>query len=589
MHIISVNSFKKTLLLLFIINNTFIHSVDSQNRRIKSQFSQQDFEKNKVFNEIYHLWKFNNKSIPKKNDTLQQPYFVDDRNYKGLINYGIQFRSKDFRNFHYLEGRYMHFLRVAIEKALFNSKDSILEIEGYVSGGWGDSANKKQITTGIENHIDVFLGTKTDTIKHCYYSSAVNEEFIEVKLNNREVDENTILDTFPAFYFTNYSHYKTAPKGKRYFKIKGKVTTNTYLAFGGINCYSEIFDLSAMVYTPNKSRRKKIESREIPSYKTLIVNNKLVEDADKEKATLHTISYYDFTEKAETFILRKQYAKAKEQYLLLDEEYPILFARDIHNAIRCAVLSRDHKNALYWSEKLAKKGVALTYFKASIFNTLKRNSNWNDFTTRYDSIYKASLEKYNKNLKTQIEALKEEDQADYGLANRKEPKILYETTETVTNKLIILLKEEGYPSEEKIGVYTVNDTLINLSPEFNILIRHAIQQAPKNLNTLNEILEKYIKNLEYDRKRSSNETFYYNSCFHIYKGNLYISKDCGENDLIAQKIKFTFNNPYNFLIPNNDFIITEYNKDNPNEYDKYYKENYNFVTKLTDDWFFYEK
>ena len=49
----------------------------------------------------------------------------------------------------------MHFLRVAIEKALFNPKDSILEIEGYVSGGWGDLSNKVKKETGLENHIDI--------------------------------------------------------------------------------------------------------------------------------------------------------------------------------------------------------------------------------------------------------------------------------------------------------------------------------------------------------------------------------------------------------------------------------------------------
>ena len=202
MNIISLNSIKKTFILLCIVNNIFIHSVSAQNIRIKSEFSQHDFEKNKIYDETYHLWKYNNLRISNIEDSLHTPFFVDDRNYKGLINYGVTFRSKDFRNFHYLEGRYMHFLNVDFKKILFNANDSIIEIEGYISGGWGDLANKKQLEKGIENHIDVFLGEKIDTIKNCYYSSVVNEEFIEVKLNNREIDETTILDTFPAFYFT---------------------------------------------------------------------------------------------------------------------------------------------------------------------------------------------------------------------------------------------------------------------------------------------------------------------------------------------------------------------------------------------------
>ncbi len=582
---------KKTnfIVTLFILNIFFINTIYGQSKRLKSSYSQRDFEKNKVFDTTYHLWKFNNKWIPKKNDTLQQLYFVDDRNYKGLINYGVQFKSKDFQNFHYLEGRHMHFLRVAIEKALFNPKDSILEIEGYVSGGWGDLSNKVKKETGLENHIDVFLGERKDTIKNCYYSSVVNEEFIEVTLNHRQVDENTILDTFPAFYLKNSSHYKTTPKGKRYFKIKGKVTTNTYLALGGMNCYSEIFDLSAMVYTPNKNRRKKIEPREITSYKTLIVNNKLVEDADKEKATLNNISYYDFTEKAENLILRGQYAKAKEQYLLLDKEYATLFARDIHNALRCAIKSRDYTNAFYWGEKLAKKGISIQYFNSSALAPLKRNLNWKNFSIAYDSILKNTKPSFNNELKIQIDNLKEEDQIDYRLATRKDHKTRYETTVRVTEKLVNLLKKEGYPSEEKIGIETKKDTILNYAPEFNVLIMHARQLQVNTLPQLEKQLVEFGKNMEYDYTRNNLKTEIYNSCYHIYKGKLYSAKGCGENDLTVKKIKFLFKNPYNFTFYNNQYDVISFEKENELELDRYYEENYNFITKLTDDWFFYEK
>ncbi|KIX21805.1 hypothetical protein SY27_03695 [Flavobacterium sp. 316] len=582
---------KKTILILFLftLNILTIPAVNGQNTRLKSKYSQRDFEINKIHDQTYNLWQYKNRFISKKNDTLPHSYFVDDRNYKGLINYGVSFRSKDFRNFHFSENLHMFFLKVDFEKVLFNPNDSIIEIEGYISGGWDNLAKKKQTENSVENRIDVFLGEITDTIKNCYYSKIVNEEAIEVKLNNSKVDETTILDTFPAFYFKNYSYYRTSLRGRRSFKIKGKITNNTLLAFGEKNCYSEIFDLSAMVYSPKKNKRKKIKKRENSAYRTIMINNELVADIEKQKAKNKEINYYTYTEKAEDYILKRQYAKAKEQYLLLDKEYPLLFARDLHNAVRCAVLSRDYKNAFYFGEKLAKKGVDIKYFNTSVLNPLKRNPSWNNFTVRYDSIYKESLEKFNTNLKTQIEALKDEDQADYGLTNRKEPKVLYETTERVTNKLIELLKKEGYPSEEKTGIYTKNDTVINPFPEYHVLIKHATQQKAKNLETLNKLLEKSIKNFEYDSKRSTNNVFYHNSCFHIYKGNLYISKSCGSNEIMVRKMKFIFNNPYGFFIHNDNYIVTEYNKENPEEYDKYYKENYNFVMKLTDDWFFYEK
>lgn len=576
-------------LVVLILTSLFGHNQYSQNKIVKTKFYQKDFEKNRIDEETYHLWKYKYLNSSNIKDTLIPSFFVDDRNYKGLINYGVQFKSKDFKVFQFLESHRMWYLNVNFEKTVFNPKDSIIEIEGYVNGGWADSDSKKLKEKNIENRLDIFLGEKKDTIVHCYLGKVVNEELIEVKLKGKDVNESTILDTFPAFYFKNYAHYKTLPKGKRYFKIKGKVTTKTILAFGDIGCYSEVFDLSTMVYFPKKNKQKKIKQKETLAYKAIIVNNKLVSDIENEKAKDKEINYYTYTEEAENYILKSQYSKAKETYIDLNIVYDIMYARDIHNAIRCAIFSRDYENAYFWSEKLAKKGVEFKYFNSKIFNLLKKHKEWNNFSMKYDSIYKASQKEKNFDLKKQMEQLLDEDQSSYGLANRKDPKTLYETTERITDKLIDLLKREGFPSEEKIGVYTKNDTVIIPFPEYHVLIRHAIQQKPKKLEILNDLLNKSIKKLEYDSKRSSNNVFYNNSCFQIYKGNLYNSKSCGSNDLMVRKMKFIFSNSYGFFIHTDNYVVIEYNKENPEEYDKYFDENYNFIMKITDDWEFYDK
>lgn len=579
---------RKTLITLVIIILTSLFSQNQygQNKIVKTKFHQKDFEKNKIDEETYHLWKYKYLNSSDIKDTLIPSLFVDDRNYKGKINYGVQFKSKDFKAFDLLENHRMWYLTVNFEKTVFNPKDSIIEIEGHVSGGWGDLDSKKLKEKNIENRLDIFIGEKKDTIVHCYLGKVVNEELIEVKLRGRDANENTILDTFPAFYFKNNSHYKTLPKGKRYFKIKGKVTSKTILTFGDLGCYSEVFDLSTMVYYPKKNKQKKIIQREKLTHITLIHENQLLSRNGIVKTK--EINYYTFTEAAEDFILKKQYIKAKEQYIALDKKYPILFARDIHNAIRCAIFTRDYENTYYWGEKLAKKGVGIKYFNSNVFKLLKKQKQWNSFSEKYDSIYNEFQSKKDIKFKEEIEKLVQEDQAEYGLANRKEPKVLFETSERVTNKLIDLLNEKGYPSEEKIGVYTKNDTILNPFPDYHVLIRHAIQQKVKKLENLDNLLNKSIKNYEYDSKRSTNNVFYNNSCFHIYKGNLYNSKSCGSNELMVRKMKFIFNNPYGFFIHNENYIITEYNKENPEEYDKYYNEQFNFIMKLTDNWEFYE-
>ncbi|MNX98942.1 hypothetical protein D3C86_1313690 [compost metagenome] len=192
----------------------------------------------------------------------------------------------------------------------------------------------------------------------------------------------------------------------------------------------------------------------------------------------------------------------------------------------------------------------------------------------------------NFKLKQELNDLCKEDQDDYGLKNRKTPQILYETTERVTGKFIELLRREGYPSEEKVGSNVINDTVLISFPDYTVIITHALQQKPKNLTVLNEFLDKSTYALEFDRKRSPMDVEFNNSCFHIYKGNLYNSKACGKNDLMVRKITFKFNNPYGFIMDYGNFITSEYDPNNSKEWDDYYEQNYNFVMKLNENWNF---
>lgn len=578
--------------LFIFINIFFLNSSLGQNQSKVIIYKENDFEKNKVFNEVYSFWGKEDRQnwFSSTGNSLKEAYFVDTRNYKGISNYGVTFRSRTFKNFHFIESLSMCFLKVEISKCTFTSKDSIIDIEGFISGNW-DWGNNQFIKRKIEKStIDVFLGEKTDTIRICYLGKTVNRDSVEVKLNNRETNVFTVLDTFPAFYFKRYSHYKTIPDKKRFsFKIRGKVNKHTLLAFGSRTSYSEIFDLGSMIYSPEKNLKKKIIRRENYDCIPIITSNKLVADIKKE-GEKQEITYYTYTKNAENYVLSRQFGKAKEQYNLLGQNYPVLFSRDIHNAIRCAVLSRDLKRAFWWSEKLAHKGIDLPYFNAKIFEGMRKNHEWKSFSSKYDSICKATKDTWNLQLKKELNDLLEEDQADYGLENRKNPKVLYETTERVTGKLIDLLKREGFPSEERIGSLVIRDTVLISFPDFNVLILHAIQQVPKNLAVLNELLDKNAERLLYDQKRSFNNTLGYDSCFRIYKGNLYNSKLCiGKNDLEVRKISFKFNNPNNFIMDYGNYVIEAHDSKDQKLVDEDYKKNYNLIMKLTDDWEFYEK
>jgi len=459
-----------------------------------------------------------------------------------------------------------------------------MNIEGEIKGGWdfwdlkGKFKDKAEIAVGeLQNHSYILN-----------FSPEYYPEIYNIKYNNVLKEKYFPLDTFPSLKYKKYSFQKTV-NGRGIFTIKCKINEKSILSIGKYSCQTEFFNIGEMVFNKTKKTTEKSLHKNSERFKRIIERNIQLKEQVNSVPNIKPL-YYKFTEKAENYILMRQYAMAKNTYKDLSIQYEKLYARDIHNAIRCAILSRDDKEAIWWSEKLANKLIEKKYFNSKIFDKFRCKKEWKDFISKYDSVYNKTKLTTNVKLREQLNDLLVEDQNNYGYENRKSPEILYETTETVTDKFIELLKKEGFPSEEKIGAFTNNDTILVTSPDFNVIIRHAMQQKPKNLKLLSELLDKSDSILEYDNKRSVNNRGFPNSCYHIYKGNLNINKSCNNNtSVMGNKMLFMFKNPYQFIMDNGDFIITEYDKENPQEYDKYYEENFNFVMKLTDDWEFYEK
>lgn len=574
----------KTNFFIVVFLFTLLSLGQNKPKDIKT-FTQKDFDAYKFEENKYDLrTKDSYLYLRIENDTAS--YHLDPSNYKGILNYGVDFASRDKRTFTFIENYFVYYTDVVIEKCAFSVSDSIAEIEGQITGGWNSLDFKgKPPADAVEISVGE-LKKKSAAISF----GSFNMVDYKVTYKGEEKKERFILDTLNTLMFQKITFRKNFPTATP-FKVRFKVNKNSVLSIGKLACFTHFYNIGEMMFATQ--RKKGVvnakKDKNAPRFVKIIENNVQVNNP-KNQIKKEVPLYYQLTEKAETYILTKQYAKAKETYLQLSQEYPKLFARDIHNAIRVAVLSRDTKAAFDWGEKLAEKGIELPYFNAKIFNGLRKNPEWKKFSKKYDSICKLSQSHWNDNLKKQITDLLNEDQADYGLENRKDPEVLYETTERVTDKLIYLLKKEGYPSEEKIGAFTKNDTILIQSPEFSVIIRHAVQQKPKGLEALNDLLDKSYKALEFDLRRSSTHRNFPGACFHIYKGNLYIEKSCDYNsDIMIKRMVFMFNNPNGFIIDNGNYIISEYNAEDPKEWDEYYETNFRLVVKLTDDLKFYEK
>ena len=560
---------KFTLLLAML----YVIAASGQEKPKLKTFTQKDFNARQIGVNTYDLW---DHQMFASGDSI--PYFVDPKEYKGIINYGLEFSAEDKKPVTYIEDYSIYFQELTIERCTFNPKDSIAEITGSFSGGW----NIVEMN-GASEKTEIFIGEKRDTLFKVTFRPG---SFITTYKNHVRKDA-IVLDTLPAFYFKKLIYRQGFGGNRKNFSIKCKVNEKSVFALARFSCYTEIYDLGKLFFgppIPGKSKPKR--DKDAPRFVRIIEKNVQVNNRKPEKPAP---DYYQFTEKAEGYILTRQYAKAKETYAALAQKYPTLFARDIHNAIRVSILSRDMNSAFVWGEKLAAKGVGMPYFKGKLFDGMRKNPQWKAFGVKYDSLSKLAISKQDENLKRQVDALLREDQGNYGLENRKEAPVLYETTVHVTDQFIELLKREGFPTEEKIGVFMKNDTTLITSPDYNVIIRHAVQQKPEGLKELIGLLEQRYEAQEYDMKRSSNHRNFPGACFHIYKGSLYLDKSCGSNDQMVLRMKFMFNNPNGFIMDNGNFIVSEYNKKSPEEWDNYYKERFNLVTKLTDDWEFYEK
>ena len=101
------------LLNLLIINFSF----GQQNTKRAKTYNQKDLFNFRVSPNKYNFWSHRNRFFP-ESDTLS--YFVDDREYKGILNYGIEFSKIDKTVFTFLENLNMYHLKIVITDCKYN-------------------------------------------------------------------------------------------------------------------------------------------------------------------------------------------------------------------------------------------------------------------------------------------------------------------------------------------------------------------------------------------------------------------------------------------------------------------------------------
>ena len=596
---------KLAIITLFLITI----SAFSQKNIDKSDFSQLDLNAYKVEKDVYNFFWYKNDSyydskIQKRNfikgDTL--PYFADYKTYKGLENYGIQFDSFDKRLHTIVENLLMYNLEVVIKSFNYNSQDNTIFIRGEVKGGrdFKHIAGWNQFTKTGRIGVDIFIGEKKDTVNTLYYDPTMAmsyEKNWDVKLKGNLINKPTVLDSFPGFYLNNYEHFKTDVNELKSFEIISKINKNSVLIFGLENCYSEIFEIGKLIFDSNA---KKIERLKIYKHKKQVKNPEpyvaIVRDSKQVLYSDVNIEqelpwYYQSIEKAEQLIVNKQFAKANEEYIKFLEKDHYIFARDMQNAVRASILCRDYSTAIVWCEKLALKGVSLKYFDAQIFERLKSTKLWNPFVGKYPILTNKYKDGLNQNLINGLSDLVAMDQKDYVRQSKGEfdPSKLQATTQKVDDGLIKLIKKQGFPTEERIGIKIIQDTIIGTSNDYYVLINHSHQMQSNRVEEIKHIINESAGKFEYDIVRNNLSKFVnIGTCYMLYKGNLYLDKNCINQPQMLQKIIFANQNKYGFVIDGGDVSAFGYNPANEEEDTKFMNDGFNFIMKLTNDMYLSE-
>ena len=196
----------------------------------------------------------------------------------------------------------------------------------------------------------------------------------------------------------------------------------------------------------------------------------------KLNITLDRINRTDLIHQAETLITEENYTEAAKTY---DKAYQVnsyMFAIDIENALICNIQNKDWEKSALLAEKLMLKGVEMTFFNSQRFNSLKKTKEWEKLLKRQNEIHSEFQKGLNQTLVDSLVVLMEYDQSEYiKLKGTKTMDDMTEVTSDINARLIRLIDKYGFPSEEKIGIYIYNDTILsgNAALDFDVLFRHS--------------------------------------------------------------------------------------------------------------------
>lgn len=182
---------------------------------------------------------------------------------------------------------------------------------------------------------------------------------------------------------------------------------------------------------------------------------------------------------AENFVIQGQMENALKSYSAAFSDDCEVYAKDIDNALNCAIDLGEFDKAIQLSRKLIKLGCTLDYFRnQESLSLMISSSGWLDLIKSYPKLRSEYLENVNQSLRSKIEELFHRDQYWRGrdpYYGELKDSTFYEDS-LIMGELEVIFKQYGYPNENEIGLFFQNDTTIAYSP-IQLIIIHNYNSA----------------------------------------------------------------------------------------------------------------
>jgi hypothetical protein len=237
---------KITFSLFFLFTTQFFFA-QQKPKEVKS-FTQKDFNAYKFEENKYDL-RTKNSFLYLRTENDTSSYYLDPSDYKGIVNYGVDFASRDKKVVNFIENYEIYYTDVLFEKCFFSKSDSIAEIEGQIFGGWNslDFKGKPPVDA-----VEISVGKLK---KSTAVISFDNFNMVDFKVTYQGVEkkDSFILDTLNTLEFQKIDFRKNFPTSTP-FKVRFKVNKNSVLSIGKLSCYTHFYNIGEMFFTQQKRK-----------------------------------------------------------------------------------------------------------------------------------------------------------------------------------------------------------------------------------------------------------------------------------------------------------------------------------------------